>query len=225
MATTAAIASAAAAALPIPGASLLPSAISALSSVVSVIDPGKARDTARINRRDFFLNAAKAGSVLAARYLIAGAANVYTDKEKGEYSDGIKELQNGSALWQETLANAQAQGALWDSDVGNGNLLPVGQLIAQELGKALNVPADVQNVNQTGAIQSWASQFGYAIRKDTSQAIANAAAGVGAAAASAVAPNGSAAKNTVLLPTNKATLILVGVGILCLGYFAMRKKR
>lgn len=208
----------------IPGGSVVTSAaggLSGISSIVSIVDPGKARDAARINRRDFFLNAGKAGSVLATQYLLAGEANVYTDKEKGQYRDGVNEMATKAP---ETLALARARGAKWDADVGAANLLPVGQLIAQELGQRLNVPADVQNVNQVGAIQAWASQFGYAIRRDAAQSIGQLAAGVGSAAASAVAPPGSAQKGSVLVPTTKTALVIGGLLVAGLAFYAFRKR-
>lgn len=217
------ILAAAASALPIPGASAVAGALGSASNIISLADPGKLRDAARINRRDFFLNAAKAGSVTAARYLIAGEANVYTDKEKGEYRDGVAELQNGPAAYTETLANARALGPMWDSAVGNGDMTAVGQIIATELGRALNVPTGTLAVNQQSAITSWASQFGFAIRQDASNAVAQAAAAIGTSAAQAIAPAGSAAKGNVLIPTNKSTLVIVGVVVLGLLYFAMRK--
>lgn len=193
-----------------------------LKSVVSVIDPGKARDAARISRRDFFLNAAKAGSVTAARYLLAGESNVYTTKEKGEYRDGIKELENGNATYKQTLASARAAGPKWDDDVGAGNMQPIGTVIAQELGESLAVPTDTLDVNTKGAIQSWATQFGYSIRADVAQSVATAAAGVGASLANGIAPPG--ASKSVLVPTNQRTLIIGAIVVLVLLYFAMRKR-
>lgn len=223
---SAAVLAAAAAVVPIPGASVVAGALGSggLSSLVSVIDPGKARDAARIQRRDFFLNAAKGGSVIAARYLINGEANVYTVKEKSQYRDGIKELESGPALWQETLAKARAAGGLWDDAVGAGDMLAVGQRIAVELGQRMNVPAGTLAVNQQGAIESWARQFGYEIRRDTSAAVAQLGAGITSGAASAIAPDGSSNKSSVLLPTNKTTLAVVGLAIVGLIAFAMRKR-
>ncbi len=225
MASASAIASAAAA-LPIPGAQLVGAAggvASVVQSAITLVDPGKARDAARVHRRDFFLDAAKAGSVYGARYLLGGLANVVAAKEKQEYTDGINELQNGPAVYTETLAQARNLGALWPVGMSaEDGIIFAGNQIATELGQDLNVPADVASVNTQSAITGWASKYGYAIRKDVAQAVAKTAAGVGTAAAGAVSPPG--ASKPVVIPTNTATIAVVIVAIIGLIYFALRKR-
>jgi hypothetical protein len=84
-------------------------ATKAITSVISIFDPGKKRDANRKNRAQFWGDTARAGSITAARRVYGGTTMVYTVDEKKLYADQWRSVQSAQP---QLAAQAVALGKL-----------------------------------------------------------------------------------------------------------------